>query len=201
VSTVYFIERKKAGVIGIAWIALILLTCFLPSTLTLASNIAGDNTTGLWLMRVLFFAVEATLVFFVVRMLLDWNDGRPVYFLLAAACVALLFATKETALITVGTMLIACVCVWIWRKIYRPNGEAISDEISDTDLTWTNFTNTFGEGSDRVLLVVASCALVIYLIILFFSSFFTYSEGVKGFYEAYTIWTKTGSKDHTQNGE
>ena len=68
VSTVYFIERKKAGVIGTGWFALILLTCFLPSTLTLASNIAGENTTGLWLMRGLFFVVEATLVFFVVRM-------------------------------------------------------------------------------------------------------------------------------------
>ena len=57
-----------------------------------------------------------------------------------------------------------------------------------------------GDGTDRMLLFVAAAALVVYLIVLFFSSFFTYSDGIKGFYEAYTIWTKTGSKDHTQNG-
>ena len=39
-----------------------------------------------------------------------------------------------------------------------------------------------------------------YVFILFFSSFFTYPDGIKKAFEAYTIWTKTGSKDHTQNG-
>ena len=200
VSVMYFLEQKKAGIIAISWMTLILLTCFLPSTLTLASSIAGDNTTGLWLMRILFFIVEATLVFFVVRMLLGWNEGRPVYFLLSAACLALLFATKETAFITVGTMVIACVCVWIWRKIYRRTDEIEGEEIRDADLTWNNFITALGHGPDRVLLIVAAAALVIYLIVLFFSSFFTYADGVKGFYEAYMIWTRTGSKDHTQNG-
>ena len=200
VSVMYFLEQKKAGIIAIGWMTLILLTCFLPSTLTLASSIAGENTTGLWLMRILFFIVEATLVFFVVRMLLGWNEGRPVYFLLSAACLALLFATKETAFITVGTMVIACVCVWIWRKIYRRTDEIEGEEIRDADLTWKNFITALGHGPDRVLLIVAAAALVIYLIVLFFSSFFTYADGVKGFYEAYMIWTRTGSKDHTQNG-
>lgn len=200
VSVMYFIEQKKAGIIAIGWMTLILLTCFLPSTLTLASSIAGENTTGLWLMRILFFIVEATLVFFVVRMLLGWNEGRPVYFLLSAACLALLFATKETAFITVGTMVIACVCVWIWRKIYRRTDEIEGEEIRDADLTWKIFITALGHGPDRVLLIVAAAALVIYLIVLFFSSFFTYADGVKGFYEAYMIWTRTGSKDHTQNG-
>lgn len=200
ISTIYFVEKKQAGAIGIGWMAIILLTCFLPSTLTLSSSIVGDSPALLWSMRVLFFVVEATLVFFVVRMLLGWNDGRPVYFLLAAACAALLFATKETAFITLGTMLIACVCVYIWRKIYRRTDETADEEIEDNDLTWTSFTEALGGGSDRILILTAAAALVVYLIVLFFSSFFTYADGVKGFYEAYAIWTKTGSKDHTQNG-
>ena len=200
ISTIYFVEKKQAGAIGIGWMAIILLTCFLPSTLTLSSSIAGDSPALLWSMRVLFFVVEATLVFFVIRMLLGWNDGRPVYFLLAAACAALLFATKETAFITLGTMLIACVCVYIWRKIYRRTDETAGEEIDDNDLTWANFTDALGQGSDRILILTAAAALVVYLIVLFFSSFFTYADGVKGFYEAYAIWTKTGSKDHTQNG-
>jgi uncharacterized protein (TIGR03663 family) len=148
----------------------------------------------------LFFVIESALVFFVIRMLIGWNDGRPVYFLLAAACVALLFATKETAFITLGTMLIACVCVSVWRKLRKSAEETSDSEINDDGLNWNNLTEALGPGNDRVLLLVAGAALIIYLIVLFFSSFFTYSEGIRGFYEAYAIWTKTGSKDHTQNG-
>jgi len=200
ISVTYFIERRKPGVFGVAWMSLILLTCFLPSTLSLASNVAGDNTTVLWLMRGLFFVIETGLIFFVVKMLIGWNDGRPVYFLLAAACLALMFATKETAFITLGTLAIACACVWIWRRIYRPKLEETDDEINDPHLNWRNFFGALGTGGDRILLLVAAVALAVYIIVLFFSSFFTYGQGISGFYEAYTIWTKTGSKDHTQNG-
>jgi len=49
--------------------------------------------------------------------LLTWDDGRPIYLILASASVALFFATKETAFITLGTMLIACASVWVWRGI------------------------------------------------------------------------------------
>jgi uncharacterized protein (TIGR03663 family) len=200
VSTVYFIERRKPGTIGIAWLSIILLICFLPSTLTLASNIAAENTTVLWMMRGLFFFIEAVLIFYVMKMLVSWDEGRPLYFLLTAACVALMFATKETAFITIGTMLIAWMCVWIWRRLYRPIIIEPDDEINDQDLTFRNFTASFGTGADRTLLIVAAAALAVYIIVFFFSSFFTYGDGIKGFYEAYTIWTRTGSKDHTQNG-
>jgi uncharacterized protein (TIGR03663 family) len=166
----------------------------------LASNIAADKTSLLWMMRGLFFIIEAVLIFYVMKMLIGWNDGRPVYFLLTAACVALLFATKETAFITVGTLIIAWGCVWIWRRIYRPSVEEVDPEIDDRDLNWRGLVGAVGVGGDRLLLIVAAAALIVYIIVLFFSSFFTYGEGISGFYEAYTIWTKTGSKDHTQNG-
>jgi hypothetical protein len=50
-------------------------------------------------------------------------------------------------------------------------------------------------------MIIAAAATVIfaYLIVLFFSSFFTYGEGISKAFEAYAIWTKTGNKDHTQN--
>jgi uncharacterized protein (TIGR03663 family) len=200
VAVTFFIEKRRAGPIAIVWMALILLTCFLPSTLALAAKIAGDNQSVLWAMRSLFFVAESALVFFVIRALLTWNDGKPVYFLLAAACIALLFATKETAFITLGTMAIACACVAIWRRINKPQTESPDDEIDDAALNWKNFLEAMGSGTDRVLLFASAAALIAYLIILFFSSFFTNPDGVKGFYEAYTIWSKTGSKDHTQNG-
>lgn len=215
VSVVFFLQRRRAGVFAIAWTALVLLVGFLPSALRLAAALGGENPTALWAFRGGFFLVEAVLVGLVIRLLLSWNEGRPIYLLLASACVAMLFATKETAFITLGTMLIAIFCVWFWRKIFKirdepehgstvdlGNGGGAGSQvlIDDSSLNWRNFIDALGNRSD-VLLTVAACWLVfVYLTVLFFSSFLTYSAGVKGAVEAYAIWTKTGSKDHTQNG-
>lgn len=272
-----FIEKERAGPGAIFWIALILFVCFLPPVMRVAPAVAGENTTLLWTLRIGLFAVEGALIFFVVRMLREWNGGRPIYLLLAAACVALLLATKETTFITLGTMAIACVCVWAREQIARASKQdrfpgvifaaaviasvalagMIANKLPDvaTDFgkrvhemtsgpsaeSLTNlfyllivlvpallvyglyrwdrrgkparelvsefvqpsiaaFRNAHGTRNDTILIYAAASALIAYLIVLFFSSFFTYADGVKGFYEAYEIWLKTGSKDHTQNG-
>jgi len=206
VSVVMFIEKRRAGIFAIGWAALILLVCFLPSTLRLASLLGGDNDTSIWAFRGAFFIVEAVLVGFVIRMLMSWNNGRAVYFLLTVACTSLMFATKETAFITIGTMIIACFCVWIWRKIFKVADvdEVAGDDdltaIDDEGLTWSNFRDALGTGTDLTLIVIASIVVFLFLAVLFFSSFLTYPDGVKGALEAYALWTKTGSKDHTQNG-
>ncbi len=221
VSVVFFIEQRRAGVLAIFWTALILLVCFLPSTLKLASTLGGESEASVWAFRAGFFIVQAVLVGLVLRMLLSWNDGRAIYLLLASACVSLLFATKETAFITLGTMLIACVCVWIWRRIFKIDGDTAvpadngdsedfavessptSDgltRIADEDLTWRKFREALGSGTDLTLIVVSSVVVFLFITVLFFSSFFTYADGVKAAIDAYALWTKTGSKDHTQNG-
>jgi len=200
VSVLFFIEKRKAGIFAIGWMILLLLVCFLPSALNLA-NTLGKTETAIWAFRLAFFLVEAALVFFVIRMLLAWDEGRPIYLILASASVVLLFATKETAFITVGTMLIAVFCVWLWRKIYRGAiGEPPPNEIEPIDLTWSNFRAKLGDKTNLILIFAAVSLTFIYVGILFFSSFFTYAEGVQKAFEAYAIWSKTGSKDHTQNG-
>lgn len=272
-SVVFFIDKRKAGIFAIAWMVLLLFVCFLPSALSLASTLGGTSDTAVWAFRFAFFVVEAVLVYFVIRMIRDWDNGRPVYLLLASASVALMFATKETGFITLGTMMIACVCVYIWKSLianetilrYKFNivlavqgvlaiaaliyyksiidgakwvydyflGEhAIkepfafysiaalgfttlvtwsvfliylkrdntTDLVEPTDLTWQSFRNGIGSGNDLLLMTAAVATIFIYLSVLFFSSFFTYAEGVGKAFEAYMIWTKTGSKDHTQNG-
>ena len=199
VSVVYFIDQRKAGVFAVAWVALILLACFSPSVIKLGTAFGGNNLTAVWAIRGGMFIIEAILVFLVIRMLLAWNEGRPIYFLLASSCVSLMFATKETAFITVGTMAIACVCVWIWQKISR-HDEAANDEINDFSLNWQEFSGGMGAGIDRTLIIVAAAALFAYIFVLFYSSFFTHPDGVKSAFDAYTLWFKTGSKDHTQNG-
>ncbi len=200
-GVLYFIEKRKAGVFAITAMTLLLLVCFLPTALNLAAMIGKNNETFLWTLRLGLFAVEAVLVFLIMRMILAWNDGAPIYLLLASASAVLLFATKETAFITVGTMLMAVVSVWVWRKIYRVIiGEPPAGELEPVALTWTVFRSRLGDSSDIILIVVACVCIFAYVGILFFSSFFTYPEGVQKAFEAYAIWTKTGSKDHTQNG-
>lgn len=273
VAVLFFIEKRTAGPCAVALMVLILFTCFLPSSLNLANYLGGQSETAVWAFRLAFFIVESVLVYFVVRMLINWDEGRPIYLLLASASAALLFATKETTFITLGTMLIALFCIWIWRGIhagevykkywfnallalhvlaaaiaiyYRQNlidgakwlyenfiGQdkpqenfvfysivflAIAgvvtwivfltslhkaDEESfdePTDLTWKNFSSKLGTGSNRLALIAVVAAVFIYLGVLFFSSFFTYKDGVGKAFEAYSIWSKTSSKDHTMHG-
>ncbi|MCA1640130.1 MAG: glycosyltransferase family 39 protein, partial [Acidobacteria bacterium] len=200
-SVLYFIEKRKAGAFSVATMTLLLLVCFLPTALNLASVAGKDNMTLVWILRIGLFALEAVLVFMIMRMLLAWNDGRPIYLLLASASTVLLFATKETAFITIGTILIAAVCVWIWRKIYRAMfGEPKEGELEPVALTWTTFRERLGSSTDSMLLIFACVFVFAYIGVLFFSSFFTYQEGISKAFEAYAIWTKTGNKDHTQNG-
>ena len=274
VAVVYFIEKREAGPFAIAWMAIILFVCFLPSALNLAAFIGGTNTAVLWAFRIIFFLAEAALVYYIIRLLLSWDEGRPIYPILASACVALIFATKETGFITLGTMLIACASVWAWRGIrdsdvFEKNWfrivigvhilvafvlltapELLSDGAKFMNdaffsqwtqhmpfdyywvifvslvavVTWAlylrslksdgnfsmieepaaltvkKFTMALGTGSDRMLLLAAVTGVFVYLIVLFFSSFFTYAEGVSKAVEAYAIWTKTGNKDHTMHG-
>ena len=273
VSIVFFIEKRKAGPLAIFWITLLLFVAFFPSALTLSSALGGTDETAVWAFRIAFLLVESVLVYFVLKMLRDWDNGRPIYLLLASASVALLFATKETGFITLGTMAIACFCVWIWKgiadggafqrnkskiivgiavgiaviaTIYRNslveavkwfheyflgNGrvqepfafysiatlivltlivtvvyliyDSIGNETSldeDPQLTWSQFRAALGTRSGLTLTLVATATVFIYLSVLFFSSFFTYADGVGKAFEAYAIWTKTGNKDHTQNG-
>ncbi|MEP7037491.1 MAG: glycosyltransferase family 39 protein, partial [Acidobacteriota bacterium] len=201
VGVLYFIEKQKAGIFAISAMTFLLLICFLPTALNVANAVGTDSPVFIWILRVGLFAIEGFLVFLIMRMLLGWNEGRPIYLILASAAMVLLFATKETAFITLATMAIAVVCVWLWRKIYKAViGEPKENELEPVELNWTNFRARLGTSTDLYLIIFAVLFIFIYVGVLFFSSFFTYPEGVLKAFEAYSFWTKTGSKDHTQNG-
>lgn len=200
-SILLFIEKRPIGAGAIFWLVLILLVCFLPSTINLSNLLGRGNENAVWGLRGGFFLFEAVLVYLILRMLIVWNDGRPIYLILASACASLLFATKETTFITLGVMVLSCVSVWLWRLIFSKAGGATGpDDLENEPLTWASFASGLGTTPDRLLVAAAAAFIFVYLFILFFSSFFTYSDGVGRAFEAYSIWTKTGSKDHTQNG-
>lgn len=274
VAVLFFIEKRSAGPGAVAWMAIVLLVCFVPSAFNLATYFGGGSDGAVWTLRVVFLIIDAAVVYYLMSLLLAWDEGRPIYFLLASASVALFFATKETAFITLGTMVIAGFSVWIWQSIvlgrlgrrwmlnvilgvhaiaavlvlyYRTefieggqwlyntflanpfhppeNFAAYSivflmaaaaaawalfliGQKRETDsllteppeFSWENFREGLGRGPGMAIILTTALVVFAYLGVLFFSSFFTYAEGVSKAFEAYAIWTKTGNKDHTQNG-
>lgn len=193
VGVVYFIEGKPLGTFGTIATSFLLLVCFIILPFGLADTFGSSNIY----LRMIFFLIEGVLVFFLMKMLLSWNEGRAAYLILAAASAALFFGTKETAFITVGTMLIACGCVFAWRKLYTGIIGKITETWHEpTALTFSNFRRQLGENRDFVLILTLTFLTFAYVGILFFTSFFTYAEGVGKAFEAYSFWTKTGVKDH-----
>lgn len=200
VSVVLFIDRRKAGPFAVVWTSILLLVCFFPSTLHMARAVGGEDGSFFSIYGALFFVIEAILVAFVMRMLMTWRDGRPIYMILASASVSLFFATKETAFITLVTMAIAVLCVVLWRKLYGNGiGPEQDDTIDDSGLTFAGFNEALGSKADRILIAAVVAVVFVYIGVLFFSSFFTFPEGIGRAFEAYKIWTQTGTRDHSDN--
>ncbi len=115
---------------------------------------------------------ETFLVFFtlalVVSASLFLETRRERWLLLASACLASLFTIKETAALTVGTLILALVGAWLLTR--RP--------------PWT-WSPTAGQVLRTALVFGA-----VYL--LFFTSFFVNWAGVADSFRAYLLWVHTG---------
>ena len=201
VAFVYFIEGRKARVFSVIWIVLLLMVCFFPHANYTASYFGGEIAIPIWMTRFTTLTILGIFIYFVIWKLLVWKNGQPIYFLLASASLALLFATKETAFITIGTILISWFCAWIWRILYKKlTDKILPDEISKKPLTWSSFRNAMGNSTEFLLIPIMFAAVFIYVGVLFFSSFFTYWEGVIEAFKANAIWAETSSVDHIKNG-
>lgn len=198
-SVVFFILKAKAGPWALVWAGVLILAAFSPPVFSIAASAGASDTAAYWSLAAFLFALEAVMIYFVIRILREWNGGRPLYLILASCCAALMFATKETAFITLGTMLIAVLCVRIWLGIYSRRTSSDAGRIDDEGLGWKAFREGL-EAAGPALVALTAAAVFVFLGVLLFSSFFTYWEGVGKAFEAYAIWIKTGSKDHTQGG-
>ncbi|MBV9957221.1 MAG: TIGR03663 family protein [Acidobacteria bacterium] len=156
-----------------------------------------------------YFIHETQFVFFtlgmVVAALRYYDTKNPLYPILGTISAALLFATKETAMISVGVLLIAlgCVAAYLsfnqepqlatWEKRRRPPTKA-----AKPGTLQLVFGDAFKDESLLSIgLLALICALLFVLVnIVFYSSFFTYAKGVTDALEALTFWVKTGRNEH-----
>jgi uncharacterized protein (TIGR03663 family) len=145
-----------------------------------------------------YFIHEILFIFFtlaVVVALLKFSETRrPRYIVLAAASLALLGATKETWIITVGVWLIAIPCTWLWMKLrgrsfWPPESDGTKESpgpVVQQSVAAKPWTKT------RLAIVAAVAFTAIW--VTFYSSFFTnFPQGVIDSVKTYTIWTKTSS--------
>jgi len=141
--------------------------------------------------------------------LLRRYDGeRATYLILAAVSAALLFATKETAFISVGVLLIAWPMAWgyTWfaaRQGWFDTREAASrrrargrqggkGSAGIAAVETQGLVARLGGWSRILILLAAALGLFLFVNIVFYSSFFSNSKGVWDAVEAYKVWKKTG---------
>jgi uncharacterized protein (TIGR03663 family) len=170
-----------------------------------------------------YFIHEALLVAFTMTLvasaLLYLRSRNPAWALGVGASAALIFATKETGVITVVVLAIAALVSGIyvnWRsggtagrasargRRSRPGGAGTSKPAKTVKIDGVEY-RAVPDRSDRSLLdgvipggipidhVVASTIVFLCVYILFFSSFFTnFPQGLIDSLATFTIWTQTG---------
>jgi len=192
--------RLVPAIFGLATIWLVfLLRRRLGTIATLtAALLIAISPGAVYLSR--YFIHETLFVFFtlgiVVAGLEFYESHKPVYLILASASAAMLFATKETALISAGVLLIALVCTEVYRRLLSSDGAGISaghlNEIVE-DLG--------GPTSFALWIALAVIVFVAFNVFLYTSFFRNYPKGIYDALSTFKVWTKTGKEAHVHPPE
>ena len=179
-----FLLRRRLGTVGTLSAALLLAV----------------SPGAVYLSR--YFIHETQFVFFtlgiVVAGLRFYETRQPTYLILASASAALLFATKETAFVSAGVLLIAFAVTHIYKRLYRgvmgqPSGKGRKPGVQQS--AFSRFIDEMGT-ANLVLTIVVAAAVFVFLNVAFYSSFFKHSQGVYDAFKTFEIWRKTGGTAH-----
>jgi uncharacterized protein (TIGR03663 family) len=202
IGTVWLVLRLRRHLGGIAALASAALIAVSPGAVYLSR----------------YFIHESQFVFFtlgiVVAALRFYEEAEPTYLLMASASAALLFATKETAMISACVLLIALIATHLYmspKGIYARLRKAFNGQAWEAE--WRppkrkvparavpatpgrGRWERFGGASRVALISLAAIALFVFLNVLFYSSFFTHSKGVTDAIGTFKFWTETGKSAH-----
>ena len=152
-----------------------------------------------------YFIHETLFVFFtlgiVVALLKYFEKPHPGYLILAGLSAALLFATKETAMISLAVLVISLVVTRVygsfWRSIDNTTKQKKREAGSSKDRDYRTFAERAGGSSMLAVWLVVALAVFIVAYVLFYSSFFTnYPQGIYDSLKTFQFWTKTGQEAH-----
>lgn len=171
--------------IGVVWLMLCLRR-FLGAPAALAAAAFAAVSPG-FVFFSRYFIHEILFVFFSLGVIVAWlwyhDTGKPRYLMLASASAAMLFATKETWIITAAVWVIAIPCTMIFLRLRNR-----ADQIPP----WRPEPAP-GTGPRRIwILYLEAAAIFVAIGILLYSSFFTNPRGILDSVLTFTYWTKTG---------
>ena len=203
-----FTIRLVPVVFGLATIGLIfLLRRRLGSIAALAAGLLLAISPGaVYLSR--YFIHETLFVFFtvgiVVAFMRFYDETNAAYLIPVAASAALLFATKETAMISAGVLFIALVSTQAYLWLLRATGVSSTPKRSKGQKGLSAKLEQIGGGpgfysNPRLgfTVFVLPFAVFVALYCLFYTSFFTNNKGLTDSLQTFAIWAKTGSEAHT----
>jgi len=175
------------------------LIALIAGTVLVASSLAAVYRPQYMRAELLFIIVSAIVT---VQALWHYDGKRSVYLILASVCAALLFASKETALVSVTVLGIALTTTAIYLRM-RQKREKRTDKrkvrsVYDAEpVGWLATTMEKLGGPKRIgIMLFAGFMVFAFINILFYSSFFTNAKGVVDSLKTYMIWASTGKQEH-----
>jgi uncharacterized protein (TIGR03663 family) len=192
--------------LGTIWLVLLLRRRIGTVGTLCAAALLAISPGAVYLSR--YFIHETLFVFFsvgvVVAGLKYYEVGNPVYLVLASLSAALLFATKETAVISAAVLAIALVTthlyLWLRNRFFGENRRDRKQRKSERGRKTSPQTTALQRlGGAKKLALLGLIAIIVFVgvNVLFYSSFFTnYPKGVYDSVKTFEFWTKTGKESH-----
>lgn len=194
-----FTIRLVPAIFGLATIALVfMLRRRLGTVGTLAAaTMLAVSPGAVYLSR--YFIHESLFVFFtfgiVVAAIKLYDEQNPSYLVPAGAAAALLFATKETAMISAGVLIIAVVLTLVYmRFIGNPSAASFHRRVKETSVI-----EELGGSGNVYFYLGMSLIVFLALYLLFYSSFLTNNKGITDSLQTFAVWTKTGRQAHVHS--
>jgi uncharacterized protein (TIGR03663 family) len=147
-----------------------------------------------------YFIHESLFVFFtlgiVVALVWFYDTRRPVYLMPTAASAALLFATKETAMISVAVLLIAFPLTVVYMRFTRKPAVYPGSRRNQPSGAVSSFIEEIG-GTSSLYPAIGTAVFVFFAVyLLFYSSFLTNNKGMMDSLQTFAVWTRTGTTAH-----
>jgi uncharacterized protein (TIGR03663 family) len=198
-----FTIRLVPALFGLATIGLVfLLRRKLGTIATLSAALLLAISPGaVYLSR--YFIHETLFVFFTLGIVVAgvwfYEERSPSYLIPAGASAALLFATKETAMISAGVLIIALALTIVYTRLNRKarvQGTPKRSRARSSPGSLNTIIYEMGGTTSLVMSGIMALAVFVALYLLFYSSFFQNNKGIYDSLQTFAIWTKTGTSAH-----
>ena len=192
--------RLVTVLFGLGTIALVfMLRRRLGTVATLAAGLMLAVSPGaVYLSR--YFIHESLFVFFTLAIVVAgvklYDERNAAYLIPAAASAALLFATKETAMISAGVLIIALPLTLLYMRFDRKVMHQSTARRGRESQGFSGFIEELGDTTNVIFQLGLAVLVFLALYLLFYSSFFTNSKGISDSLQTFAVWTKTGRQAH-----